>query len=207
MTIDWGILQFKRKIIDNARYIFDNYIDTSKGLDALYSRPEVSTDKTICYKNFDVIRLTGTTSGQHKIAWKIDDATNVNKLYVRAKVNVVNKEDGSLIITDSRLSNGILFMIAPVLSNEDFRIYLKRGSLYPVIYREPVDLSYDQYYTIEGMIDFINNTISVARDNVEKAVLTSETFPSFDDVYVGFRAAYSQDIPNMIAKDVFITWE
>lgn len=207
MVVDWNIAQFKRKIIDNARYIFKNYIDTSKGLDALYNRPEVSTNSAICYKNFNQIRVTGSTSGECLTAWKIDDAANVNKMYVRAKVNVTTEWDGSLAITDSTLSNYILFTITPNTNNSDFRIYFKINGSYSNIYMESVELSYNQYYQIEGMIDFNNNSISVARDNVDKNVLTTETLPSFDIIHLGLRAQNSTAIPNVFGKDIFITWE
>ena len=99
MTIDWDMVQFKRKIIDNARYLFRNYIDTSKGLDALYNRPEISSDKAKCYKNFNLIRLTSDSEGDHITAWKIDDASNINKMYVRGKVNVISEWNGSVSYT------------------------------------------------------------------------------------------------------------
>jgi len=207
MTIDWGIAKFKTKIIDNARYLFRNYIDTSKGLDALYNRPEVSTNKAKCYKNFNLIRLTSDSSGDHRIAWKIDDASNINKMYVRAKVSVAAKYDGSLIISDSTLENLIMFWISPEPSNSDFRIVFKINGSDSTIYKESVDLSYNQYYQIEAMIDFQNNSISVIRDNVDKNVLITETLPSFDDIHVGLRAQYPSDIPDVFGKDIFITWE
>jgi len=207
MTIDWGIAKFKTKIIDNARYLFSNYIDTSKGLDALYNHPEISSDSAICYKNYNLVRVTSNDSGEHTTAWKIDDATNVNKLYVRAKVNVANKEDGSLIITDSTLENQILFTIVPDASNSDFRIYFRKNGSYSEIYKESVELSYNQFYDIEGMIDFNNNTVSAIRDNVDKNVLTTDTLPSFDDIYVGFSGFNGSNIPNVFGKDIFITWE
>lgn len=207
MVVDWNIAQFKRKIIDNARYIFKNYIDTSKGLDALYNRPEVSTNSAICYKNFNQIRVTGSTSGECLTAWKIDDAANVNKMYVRAKVNVTTEWDGSLAITDSTLSNYILFTITPNANNSDFRVYFKINGSYSSIYEESVDLSFGQFYDIEGMIDFKNNTISVIRDNVDRNVIITNTLPSFDVIHVGFRTHHGSEIPNVLGKDIFITWE
>lgn len=207
MVVDWDIVNFKRKIIDNARYIFKNYIDTSKGLDALYNRPEVSTDSAICHKNLNQIRLTGSTSGNYITAWKIDDAANVNKMYVRAKINVASKLDGSLVLTDSRFANQILFRIRPNSSEPDFKVIFKINGSYSDIYGESVDLSRGMFYDIEGMIDFQNNSISVARDNNEKAALTPDTLPSFDDIHLGVSAYYNQGIPNVIVKDVIITWE
>ena len=207
MTIDWGIAKFKTKIIDNARYLFTNYIDTSKGLDALYNRPEVSTEKAKCYKNFNLIKLTSTTKGEHITAWKIDDATNVNKMYVRAKVNNDNANEVSLILTDSTFGNCIIFTIRPQDDKSDFRIVFRENGSDSTIYTESVDLSFDQWYDIEGMIDFENNTISYARDNVEQPVLTTETFPSFNQIYVGFKTYDDDDVLNILGKDVFITWE
>ena len=207
MTIDWDMVQFKRKIIDNARYIFDNYIDTSKGLEPLYNRPEISSEKAVCYKNYNMVRVMGSSSGEHITAWKIDDAVNVNKLYVRAKVSVTTGDDATLILTDSTLKNCIFFLIALRESNSDFIIRLRKNGSYSNIYKESVDLSGDQFYDIEGMIDFINNTISVARDNVEKPVVSGDTLPSFDDIYVGFRSYDDNGTSIVYAKDVFITWE
>ena len=207
MAIDWGIAKFKTKIIDNARYIFDHYIDTSKGLDALYSRPEISSEKAKCYKNLNLIRLTGDTKGEHLTAWKIDDASNINKMYVRGKVNVISEWNGSISITDSTLKNQILFMIVPGKENSDFRVDFRINDSQSTIYKELVDLSYGQFYDLEGMIDFRNNTISVARDNVEKPVVISETFPSFDIIHVGLTTHDKGGIPDMLGKDIFITWE
>ena len=204
--VDWNIVQFKRKIIDNARYLFSNYIDTTKGLDVLYNRPEVSTNKAKCYKNFDMVRLTSDSPGEHIIAWKIDDAANVNKMYVRAKV-YVDAEDGSLAITDSTLANGIFFTIAPSGSNSDFRIVFRENGSDSTIYTESVDLSYRQFYDIEGMFDLKNNTISAARDNVEKTVLSTDTLLNFDDLYVGLRCYDDDNVNAILGKDVFITWE
>ena len=207
MTVDWGIIQFKKKIIDNARYLFSNYIDTSKGLEPLYSRPEVSTDKAKCYKHYNLVRLTSDSKGDHLTAWEIDDAANVNKMYVRAKVNVATEWDGVLVITDSTLENCIFFLITPNADNSDFRIYFRKGGSNSNIYTESVNLSYNQYYQIEAMIDFRENTISVIRDNIDKNVLTTETLPSFDEIFVGFGSYHSGYIPNVLGKDVFITWE
>ena len=207
MTIDWDMVQFKRKIIDNARYLFKNYIDTSKGLGALYNRPEVSTNKTKCYKNFNLIRLTGPSEREHITAWKIDDALNINKMYVRAKVGITTGNHGSLIISDSTLENLIMFWISPRQSNSDFRIYFRKNSSDSTIYTESVDLSRYQFYDIEGMIDFENDTISVVRDNVEKLVVISDTLPSFDVIHLGFKNYDDDDIPNTFGKDIFITWE
>ena len=207
MTVDWDIVQFKKKIIDNARYLFSNYIDTSKGLEPLYNRPEISSEKAKCYKNYNLVRVMSDSGGDHITAWKIDDAANVNKMYVRAKVNVLIKIDGSLILTDSTLKNIIAFTIVPSASNTDFRIEItKNGSMYTP-YEESVDLSYNQFYDIEGMIDFRENTISVARDNVDKTVITTDILPSFDAVHVGFKAYHDDDKSDMLGKDVFVTWE
>jgi len=205
--VDWNIVQFKKKIIDNARYIFDNYIDTSKGLDALYSRPEISSDKAKCYKNLNLIRLTGSTKGEHITAWKIDDAEKINKMYVRAKVSINRENDGSLILSDSTLGNCIFFTIAPHQSDSDFRIVFRENGSDSTIYTESVDLSSNQFYDLEGMIDFRNNSISVIRDNIDKNVLITETLPSFDAIHVGFRGDYWNRIPIVLGKDVFITWE
>jgi len=207
MAIDWDMVQFKRKIIDNARYLFSNYIDTTKGLEPFYNRPEVSTDKAKCYKNFDAVRLTSDSSGDHRIAWKIDDASNINKIYVRAKVSVLAEGDGSLIISDSTLENLIMFWIGPGGSNQNFRIVLRKNGSDSVPYRESVDLSRGVFYDIEGMFDLKNNTISAARDNVGKTALSTDRLPSFDEIYVGFRAYDGDSIPITLGKDVFITWE
>jgi len=207
MTIDWDMVQFKRKIIDNARYLFSNYIDTSKGLEPLYNRPEVSSEKAKCYKNFNLIRLTGSTSGEHIIAWKIDDASNINKLYVRGKISVITEWDGSLAITDSTLKNCIFLTIIPNGTNWNFEIDFRINGSKSIKYKEPFDLSIGQFCDIEGVVDFRDNTISVARDNVEKTVLPIDTFPSFNDIYVGLKAYESGDIPNVLGKDIFITWE
>ena len=198
---------YKRQIIDNARYLFSNYIDTSKGLEPLYNRPEVSSDSITAYKNYNLVKVVGGISGEQVIAWKIDDAANVNKMYVRAKIDVDNAKDASLIITDSTLSNSILFTIAPKQSNSDFRIRLRKNGSDSTIYAESVDLSYTQFYQIEGMIDFENNTVSAIRDNVEKPVLPTHSLPSFDVIHFGFSQRADNAIPTMYAKDIFITWE
>ena len=207
MTVDWGIIQFKRKIIDNARYLFTNFIDTSKGLDALYSRPQISSDSAIVHKNFNMVRLTSNTPGKHITAWKIDDASKINKLYVRAKISVTAKWNAALILTDSTLQNCIFFKIIPDASSSDFRINLKRNGSESTIYTESVSLSYREYYQIEGMIDLENNLVSAIRDNVEKPVLAIHTLPSFDVIHLGFSERAGNAVPTMFAKDIFITWE
>ena len=207
MAIDWDMVQFKRKIIDNARYLYSNYIDTTKGLEPLFNRSKISSEKAVCYKNFDVVRVTGSTSGEQITAWKIDDASKINKLYVRAKVGLTAARNGALVLTDSTLENCIFFKIFPNQSNSDFRIEFRENGLTYIVYTESVDLSHDQFYQIEAMIDFSNNTVSAIRDNVEKPVLPTDTFPSFDQIYVGLRAYENGSIPNVLAKDVFITWE
>ena len=207
MTIDWDMVQFKRKIIDNARYLFKNYIDTTKGLDALYSRSEVSSDSITAFKNYNLVKVTAGYPGEKVIAWKIDDASNINKLYVRAKVNVYSKSKCSLIITDSTLRNQILFTIEPTATNSDFSIVLKVNDSDSTVHKESVDLSSGQFYDIEGMIDFENNTISYARDNVGKTALSTDRLPSFDVIHLGLGGEALDQIPIMFAKDVFITWE
>jgi len=207
MTVDWDMVQFKRKIIDNARYLFSNYIDTSKGLDALYNRPEVSSDSVICHKNYNMVRVTGESSGEHIVAWEIDDASKINKLYVRAKVNPKTKREASLILTDSSLENCILFTIAPPEDNSDFKVIFRKNGSYSTIYTKSIDLSFHQYYIIEEMIDFNNNTIYSILDNEYKAILYPKTLPSFDIIHLGLRTQYSDDIPALHAKDIFITWE
>jgi len=202
---DFEYLLAKKNVVDKARVLFSNTLDTSKGLQALYELPEtvsISAD-TKLYKNPYMIKLDNS-AGSDRLIYQITNG-DVTKFYINCNVAT----DGAIGITlgNSDFSNYIGFIIYLPASAGDFRVNVCKEGTVTTKYTEGVDLNAGQYYNIELIVDFENNSFTVFRDNEFKAISDLESLSNAGIRYLQVTKGTDEGSYEIMQFPLIVSWE
>lgn len=210
MAVDYADFEYlfaKRNVVDKARVLFSNVLDTSKNLNALYELPEVtslsSTGKVGRNPYGLLIYNSEATESYDFVHYKISDS-DITKAYIRCVLRT--NKNVAIGLSDGTSNNYVVVVIYTAASTQDFLVYVVKNGSGTSMYAEGIDLNNDTNYDCELVIDFDHDTFAVFRDDTYRVIGDLGGMSNTGIQYLLFRN-YGDGTYSHFLMPLVVSWE